>query len=366
MRIAGLTLVALVACNNGEQTTDSGLTAPTGANTTPGTGATGGATGTTAATDAGTASDGGTTGVLDTGSPTTTTPPTTGGPKLDLAQPDAGAGDGGCTKLDFLFVIDNSNSMAAEQDYLTAAFPGFIAAIQQALPDTSEYQIGVTKTDVFGFDDNPTPDPANPCPYALGGLISHATPDGQKTGTGASCGFASGENFMTAGPTLAAEFACAAKVGTKGNTGETQAAALLAAVGPELAAPGACNAGFVRPDALLVVVMITDEDDDWSPPDADAATDAAAWSAGLVAAKDGLAQNVAFILISGGDPRWPECKDINDMDFTGAAASPKLTALAKTFAGNSLGSVCQAGYEAYLADAIATISTACDNFTPPG
>lgn len=360
MRLArpSAVVLALTACNTAAPiTSDTGLTAPTSA-TTP---VTSGATSDPGGTEIGTGDDSaGTTGA--TGSL-----PTTGAVKLDVAQPDIGTfGDEGCTKIDFLFVIDNSNSMAAEQDYLTAAFPGFIAAIQAALPDTSAYQIGVTKTDVFGFDDSPEPDPNNPCPYVLGGLISHATPDGQKTGTGASCNFASGANFMTPGPTLAEEFACAAKVGVKGNTGETQAAALLAAVGPELAAPGACNAGFVRPDALLVVVMITDEDDDWSPPDADAQTNAAAWSQPLIAAKGGLAQNVAFLLISGGDPRWPECMDISDVDFTGAAASPKLTALATSFEGHSLGSVCQAGYDTYLEQAIATIATACENFTPPG
>ncbi len=357
----------LTACSTSEPGLDTNLsgggpTAPTSA--------------TASETDVG---DAGTSTNSPTGSPTTglfgstTTdvstgaPPTGDGPKLDLGIPDAGTGTGeGCTKIDFLFVVDNSNSMAAEQALLTAALPGFITAIQAALPDTSDYQIGVTKTDVFGFDNDPNPDPQNPCPYVLGGLLSHATPDGQKTGTGPGCDFASGKNFMTAGPTLAQEFSCAASVGVKGNTGETQAAALLAAVGPELAAPGACNEAFLRPDALLVVIMITDEDDDWSPPDADKQQNATAWSSALIAAKNNLPENVAFVLISGGDPRWPDCKDISPNDFTGAAASPNLTALATSIPSHSLGNVCQAGYEDTLAAAIATIATACESFMPPG
>lgn len=357
----------LTACSTSEPGLDTNLSG-------------GGPTAPTSATASETGvGDEGTSTNSPTGSPTTglvgstTTdvstgaPPTGDGPKLDLGIPDAGTGTGeGCTKIDFLFVVDNSNSMGAEQALLTAALPGFITAIQAALPDTSDYQIGVTKTDVFGFDNDPNPDPQNPCPYVLGGLLSHATPDGQKTGTGPGCGFASGKNFMTAGPTLAQEFSCAASVGVKGNTGETQAAALLAAVGPELAAPGACNEAFLRPDALLVVIMITDEDDDWSPPDADKQQNATAWSSALIAAKNNLPENVAFVLISGGDPRWPDCKDISPNDFTGAAASPNLTALATSIPSHSLGNVCQAGYEDTLAAAIATIATACESFMPPG
>jgi hypothetical protein len=61
-----------------------------------------------------------------------------GGVKLDVGAGDGTAtaegGDGvGCAKADFLFVIDNSGSMADEQDNLIASFPGFIATIQQTL-----------------------------------------------------------------------------------------------------------------------------------------------------------------------------------------------------------------------------------------
>src|SRR5690242_21671906 len=47
----------------------------------------------------------------------------------------------GCAKADFLFVIDNSGSMADEQDNLIASFPGFIDTIQQRSEEhTSELQ----------------------------------------------------------------------------------------------------------------------------------------------------------------------------------------------------------------------------------
>lgn len=290
----------------------------------------------------------------------------TGAPKLDVGmQADFGVGGEGCTKIDFLFVIDNSNSMANEQQLLVDAFPEFVAAIEAGLPQATDFHVGVTKTDVFGFDDNPVPDPQNPCPYVLGGLVATATPDGQKTGTGASCNFASGQQYMTGGPTLGAEFACAAKVGIKGNTGEVQAEATLAALSDVLAQPGACNEGFLRDDALLIVTLISDEDDDWSAPD-DPATNAQVWFDGVVAAKAGIETNVVFLLISGGSPKWPVCGPLDLNTNTGADDSPNLTAWAELFTHHELGSVCEPGYGAALSAALATISTACDEFTPPG
>ncbi len=299
-----------------------------------------------------------------------TTSDTSGGVKLDVLPDldalDTGgteAGDEGCQKVDFLFVIDNSNSMSDEQQLLVDSFPEFITAIEDTLPAATDFHIGVTKTDIFGFDDSPVPDPANPCAVQLGGLLTHATPDGQKTGTGLDCEFESGANYMTDGVLLADEFACVAKVGTKGNTGERQAEATLAALDDT----NTCSAGFLRKDALSVIVVITDEDDDWSEPDADAATNAQAWYDGVIAAEDGIATNVVFLLISGGSPKWADCGPLDLMNMTGADDSPKLTAWAQKFTDlgvGNVGSVCSAGYGAYLADSISVIETACNGFEP--
>lgn len=292
----------------------------------------------------------------------------TTGPKLDVLGTDEDTtatatmegGDEGCEKVDLLFVIDNSNSMSDEQQLLIDSFPGFIATIENTLPAASDFHIGVTKTDIHGFDDSPTPDPNNPCAYELGGLLSHATPADEKTGTGADCEFSSGANYMVGGPSLAEEFACVAEVGTKGNTGERQAEATLAALAPG----NACSEGFLRKDALTVVVVITDEDDDWSEPDADAATNAQAWYEGVVAVEDGLESNVVFLLISGGSPAWGDCEPLDLMTMTGADTSPKLTAWAELFTNSNLGSVCSAGYADYLEASIAVIETACGGFEP--
>ena len=51
-----------------------------------------------------------------------------------------------------------------------------------------------------------------------------------------------------------------ADAGTFGDGNELPMEAMVRAVGP-LNGPGQCNAGFVRNEALLLVVFVTDEDD---------------------------------------------------------------------------------------------------------
>jgi len=64
-------------------------------------------------------------------------------PKLDTPF-DPG---GGCESIDFLFVIDNSESMQTYQLALTDEFPGFITAMYDALPAAVDVHVGLTTTD---------------------------------------------------------------------------------------------------------------------------------------------------------------------------------------------------------------------------
>lgn len=67
---------------------------------------------------------------------------------IKLDTPDT-PGDG-CQYVDFLFVIDNSASMATYQMALTEQFPDFITAMYDALPPNIDVHVGLTTTD---FDD---------------------------------------------------------------------------------------------------------------------------------------------------------------------------------------------------------------------
>ena len=57
------------------------------------------------------------------------------------------------TKLDFLFVIDNSNSMCQEQERLSKNFTLFSNFIFDELKGTADYRIAVTSTDIGSSKD---------------------------------------------------------------------------------------------------------------------------------------------------------------------------------------------------------------------
>src|SRR5688572_4421644 len=67
-------------------------------------------------------------------------------------DPVAAAPATGCTKVDFLFVVDNSLSMLEEQTALVQSFPGFMRVVEQAL-GASDFHIMVVDTDAGGVGD---------------------------------------------------------------------------------------------------------------------------------------------------------------------------------------------------------------------
>lgn len=274
--------------------------------------------------------------------------------------PDATGGESAqCDKIDILFVIDNTITMYEKQTKLVAAFPSFLEQLTLAMPSAAgSIHLGITKTDVFGMDDEPDVDPTNPCAYQLGGLVSRATEPEGMTGLGPDCEFYSGKPFMTTSSSLEEEFACAATVGIQGNPSERQVDSTLAALSPERGATGQCSAGFLRPDAPLVVVLLTDEDDDWS------AEYGTAWPQALAQAKGGDPSQVAFLLISGGWPTWTNCDPLNSTDATtGADGSAKLTRWAEDMPFHSLGSVCASSYDEFLVRAVnETVLPVCEAF----
>ena len=158
----------------------------------------------------------------DTGSGTTAAEET-GAPKLDVMAGTAGSdgidgGSDGCKKVDLLFVVDDSGSMADEQANLVASFPGFIAAMQQELAETEGYHIGVVTSDVYIYD-------LECNPLSIGNLVYRT---GGPDASGGNCGpYTSGLSFMTENDDLADTFACAAQVGTGGDGDEHPMEAML-------------------------------------------------------------------------------------------------------------------------------------------
>jgi hypothetical protein len=282
-----------------------------------------------------------------------------GGVKFDIGDETGNSGDGDipsgeCQKVDLLFVIDNSGSMAGEQASLIASFDGFVAGIQATLDSADDYHIGVVTTDAYSNN-------APGC-TGIGALV---TQTGGESSSGTNCmPFSSGARYIDqTEPDLASKFSCIAQVGISGSGSEKQATAGYTAISPALNAPGACNDGFIRDDALLVVVIISDEDDkneECIPffgclPAGGSAGNPSDWAALFTQYKGGIQQNIVMLALVGGAN-----------NSCGADNSTRLIALTNWFINGSVGDICAPSYASFFNDAISVIDDACDNFVPPG
>jgi hypothetical protein len=273
------------------------------------------------------------------------------GPRFDLGvMPDHELEiEEGCQKVDFLFVIDDSGSMGDDQANLAAEFPDFISGIQATLADVDEYQVGVVSTDAYPFN-------VAGC-SVLGGLVVQT---GGQQSSNMQCGpYAEGFNFMTEQDDLASKFACAAKVGVDGDWYEKPMNAMEAAVRKDHGGPGECNEGFIRDDALLVIVIITDEWDGPNDPEGDGSSgDAMSWYDTVVTAKAGIPENVVVLALH----HIPGQCDPPEAGFNGQ----HIISFVTLFGPNGFLGCINGDFGAVFTEATGIIQDACDNFTPPG
>lgn len=155
-------------------------------------------------------------------------------------------------KADVLFVIDNSSSTLEEQASLKANFNTFIS-ILDSLDPKPDLNIAVISTDV-GMDD-----PV--CPGDGDNGMFHMPSNCGVTDNYIRREVTNGNITTNFTGTLDAAFQCAASVGATGCGIEQPLEAMKRALAPSDAGVMAHNAGFLREDALLGVVFITDEDD---------------------------------------------------------------------------------------------------------
>ena len=294
------------------------------------------------------------------------------GARLDLSPlSDFDAGEFNCDAVDFLFVIDNSSSMAREQRELVNAVPSFTASILDALPNVSDVRVGVIDTD--GYPGLGSDDPLDGCPtdgvdcaacdYTLGALL---TKPGSAIDPDSTCAFSTGQPWMDAhSPSFPDEFACVADVGTEGNQVEQQAGAAVAALSPDLQ-DGGCNDGFLREESLLIVLFITDEADDHRLPPAPqggSEGNPALWYEAVVAAKGGLETNIVAFGLIGGSPLYGNCESLG-AGGQGAEESPRLQRLVESFPAHFIGSVCATNYAGFFDDALTSVAQGCAQFIP--
>ncbi|HEY5920721.1 MAG TPA: vWA domain-containing protein [Kofleriaceae bacterium] len=172
------------------------------------------------------------------------------------AQPDAGGGsgsggggDGGpeahmCTEMDLLFVIDNSGSMGEEQTNLISNFPAFITVLDAS---GLNYRVAVTTT-ARNYSYNMVT-PLGNIPASTSGESGEMLKKGAMT-----------KRWLDKGdPNIAMTFSTLANVGTGGSGDEMPLGAMRDAFEDRMT--DGTNMGFRRPNALLGVVMLTDEND---------------------------------------------------------------------------------------------------------
>jgi hypothetical protein len=164
--------------------------------------------------------------------------------------------EGACEKMDILVVIDDSGSMAEEQGNLATNFPRFVEVLDAYLNTDGvplDYRIGVTTTG------RPTTvritfPPMFPIPPME---MMENGPNGELL-MSSSCGM-SRRWIERVDPDVAGTFSCIANVGTMGSSIEMPLLMTQRAVTDRVA--DGTNEGFLRPDALLAVVILTDEND---------------------------------------------------------------------------------------------------------
>ena len=164
-----------------------------------------------------------------------------------------------CSKMDILFVIDDSGSMGEEQGNLGQNFPGFINVLDEymAADGLLDYRIAVTTT---GRDLDYVLDAGLGLPIPLPITIPPIpmSENGDNGVMRQDCGMTKRWIDRDDG-NVASTFSCVANVGTGGPSLEMPLYATQLALGDRMS--DGTNSGFLRDDALLAVVILTDEDD---------------------------------------------------------------------------------------------------------
>jgi len=290
----------------------------------------------------------------------------------DMGMPDFGPPlPAGCKgKIDFLFVVSSGGTMQWKQSQLLASFPGFMAAIQSQLPDF-DFHILTANTDKNWAladcgDCTDSCDPEGEPPYCG----AKFTVCDKKIGSGVTfptglhasnrrCDLDSGRRYITTGQQKLAEtFTCTAQVGVHGGT--ITAEAMVAALQPAINDPHndyACNGGFLRDDALLVVTLIQDNYDTISLGTVDE------WIEALRAAK-GYDDDAFMVLVLTTDVDL----GYNQLCFWNEYNPNKnrLRSLADGVEHGFVGSICMDSYDDWFKERVTYLVELCNDFVPPG
>jgi hypothetical protein len=254
---------------------------------------------------------------------------------IDTSLPDAPPAASSCRLVDLVIAVDGSSSMSEELDAMRdVVFPAFAMRLPMIGMGLDNFRVGTIDA---------CPDPAN---Y-------------HTRGNGGPCNFSGGQVWIdSTSPNLNAEFACVGDlylddINCSGSNDDEQPASAAAASLEPPYSTGP-NLGFSRADALLVIVAITDEDEQPTPNrTAQEVYDR------LVATKGGDPKRIVFLGIGGSS----SC----DGAYGSADPADKLHAITDLFILQDRGvwwDLCVGNLEDGLDEAFEIISRACDELEP--
>jgi len=286
------------------------------------------------------------------------------GPSMSDGVPQGGDDDGmnpgsgsdpgtaqQCNKMDIVFVVDDSGSMEEEQTNLATNFPMFAQLLSQYQVDGQplDFRIGLTTT---------------------GRTVTYNVIDGFpftevgdngafRDGCGSSARF-----LQSTDPNVESVLSCRANVGTSGPSVEMPLLMSKYALSERIA--DGTNGDFIRPDALLAIVMLTDEDD------SSVTTDGFTLDLSGNAPTDWNPQDEVDFLdqLKGNRTRWAAAAIAGDGDCSSSFGSAVNAARLKQFVqlANGQGStqavfssICSGDLTIGLKDALDTFQAACGN-----
>ncbi len=291
--------------------------------------------------------------------------------------PDFDTGGVGCGgKIDLVFILERDESMWDQQASLAVSLPKFLQTIESMFDDF-DLHIMVVNADVWHWGieeceelctdnqgqgcapEGPADYPCwaysenalNECDLASGAGVTFPA------GFGAAnerCELFGGNRYIISDePDLASVFECITNVGMTNTNEAFPGFAMQNAFSPENLAPGGCNAGFVRDDALLVVSVITDNAAYMFPGTPEE------WAAPVFAAKNGDEDAIVMLGLSP-DQYWAEeplCGDASE-------GFPQHDQLFSLFPNMIRASICEQDFSPFFDEAASLVLDVCETFIP--
>lgn len=244
-----------------------------------------------------------------------------------------------CSKVDFLMVIDNSGSMTGYQERLSEQFSTMIAEIDK-MEDVEDYRIGVLTTDAYTYNhqgcrnigDLVTQTPKEKTTDFMTALKQAILSEEVNADDIDVCLTDTSKPWLEKGdPNIKEKFQCLIEVGALGDSTEKPLEALQNSM------TSSCNKGFYREDAMLVTMIVTDEDD--------ATAYGPSIYENVLASREDLPNQMVVLPI--------------------VDNAPNISSFAGMFANHYQGSINSSDYSQVLQTGARKLEMACDNYGNP-